>query len=170
MLTVEFSVAQWLGIGARNPKVWGSIPQGDLKFFLRPTTFQPSLVSYFFSDLNFKILIINFHKFALSYRYLQELSEWSPFRSLFPGTIWRTTASQVNFSLTRPLRSVGLFCFFLQWQSNWPIRANDGNNLNQWNEAKYCTWIALGNTIDWIMLGEHLIGWWHDARAWSVLA
>lgn len=75
MLTVEFPVAQWRGIGARNPKVWGSIPQGDLKFFLRPTNFQPSLVSYFFSDLNFKILIINFHKFALSCRYLQELRE-----------------------------------------------------------------------------------------------
>lgn len=55
MLTVEFSVAQWQGIGARNPKVWGSIPQGDLKIFLRPTTFQPSVVSYFFP-----ILILRF--------------------------------------------------------------------------------------------------------------
>ena len=27
------SVAQWLSIGKRNPKVWGSIPHGDSEFF-----------------------------------------------------------------------------------------------------------------------------------------
>ena len=27
------SVAQWQNIGARNPKVWGSIPHKDLDFF-----------------------------------------------------------------------------------------------------------------------------------------
>ena len=31
------SVAQWLSIGARNPKVWGSIPHGNSEFFLCPT-------------------------------------------------------------------------------------------------------------------------------------
>ena len=31
------SVAQWLSIGARNPKVWGSIPHGNWEFFLCPT-------------------------------------------------------------------------------------------------------------------------------------
>lgn len=156
---------------------WGAESKGlgldssrGLKIFPSSHDFSTLCSFLLFPNLNFKILIINFHKFALSCRYLQELREWSPFRSLFPGTIWRTTASQANFSLTRLLRSVGLFCFFLPWQSNWPIRANDGNNLNQWNEAKYCTWIALGNTIDWIMLGEHLIGCWHDARSWSALA
>lgn len=61
---------------------WGAESKGlgldssrGLKIF--PLSHDFSNLSSFllFSDLNFKILIINFHKFALSYRYLQELSE-----------------------------------------------------------------------------------------------
>ena len=34
------SVAQWLSIGARNPKVWDSIPHGNWEFFFVPRSWQ----------------------------------------------------------------------------------------------------------------------------------
>ena len=39
------SVAQWKSIGAWNPKVWGSIPNGDSEFFFVPRSWQDENIS-----------------------------------------------------------------------------------------------------------------------------
>ena len=47
------SVARWWSIGARNPKILGSVPHGDSEFFLHLTlvTRRKSIFLYFFTEL-----------------------------------------------------------------------------------------------------------------------
>ena len=51
------SVAQWKNIGARNPKLWGSIPRGDLEFYLGPALVTRRKTSFFISLPSSKLTI-----------------------------------------------------------------------------------------------------------------
>ena len=51
------SVAQWKNIGARNPKLWGSIPRGDLEFYLGPALVTRRKTSFFISQPSSKLTI-----------------------------------------------------------------------------------------------------------------
>ena len=59
-LTHRVSAAQWKSIRARNPKVWGTIPHRDSKFFLVPRSWQDekNIFLYFFTELKFIIFFI----------------------------------------------------------------------------------------------------------------
>ena len=55
-------VAQWRSIGARNQKVWGSIPHGNSEVFLCPTlvTRRKTPFSIFFTEIKHTISLILF--------------------------------------------------------------------------------------------------------------
>ena len=58
-------MAQWWSIGARYPKVWGSIPHGDSEFFLCPTLVTRRTKIFLYTSISFPFLKINKSFFIL---------------------------------------------------------------------------------------------------------